>query len=205
MRATTKRKPLLDLESELQGDRDDAGSRPKLRRASAVDTGHKSGESAAPKKHDPPPEKKKKEKEFAWMDSDAEGSDSESEGVKKRKKYDDPVGLFEETRSSNKARSRSRSSSEGGPPLPASVTEVQTFSQMVRMSEGLKKRVRSMGCTELVQCLAAASRVKFFDGSFFQDMLIPQIQRQLSNSRKKSPFTTEDSYHFVFIGRSQLL
>merc|ERR1712194_535459 len=63
---------------------------------------------------------------------------------------------------------------------------------MVRMAESLKKRVRSMGPTELVQCLAASARVKFFDGPFLQDMLIPQVRRQLNISRKKSPFTTEE-------------
>lgn len=212
-----QRKPLLDLESELQGEGDDSDDdddmnfgRPKPKRVRAQDTRREVPEIPLPAAENSKPSgdakqqaKPKKEKEFAWMDSDAEDSDAESEGnatySTKRKTADDPAGNLHasgtHSSSSKKARSRSRSrsSSEGGPPLPASVAEVETFSQMVRMVEGLTKRVPTMDTTELVQCIAAAARVKFFDGDFLQEGLVPQIRTHLSSSRRaKSPFTTEE-------------
>jgi len=52
-----------------------------------------------------------------------------------------------------------------------------------------------MGPTELVQCLSAAARVKYYDGSFLQDLLIPQIQQNLTKTKstqKMSPFATDE-------------
>jgi len=199
-----RRKPLLDLESELQGDHEDTSARPKLRRARNDDSPQETRGDDSPKQSKPASTKKK---EFAWMDSDAEDSDNDdaktASSVKGGKTGDDPGGLFDgdgDGRSGSRKRRRkdgsrspsahSRSSSEG-PPLPASVAEVMTFSQMVRMADGLKKRVRSMETTELVQCVAAAARVKFYDGSFLQDMVIPEIRRHL-NPRRRAPYTTPE-------------
>mmetsp|Transcript_66202 Transcript_66202/g.125289 ORF Transcript_66202/g.125289 Transcript_66202/m.125289 type:complete len:313 (+) Transcript_66202:1-939(+) len=190
-----RRKPLLDLESELQGDGEDGGVRPKLRRPNQEPESRSS--------------RKKKEKEFAWMDSEEEDSDhleskkatgSERDrkgtGSERRKSIDDPGGLFTDRGTARRKKvsrspSRDSRSSDDGPPLPASVSEIETFSQMVRMADGLKKRVRSMAASELVQCIAAAARVKFYDGSFLQDLLIPQFRRHLDR-RRKAPFTTEE-------------
>lgn len=175
-----RRKPLLDLEAEFQGDVDDLP-----RQSRSFSSGAKAdapgkqirGDSAPPRQ---PAPTAKKEKEFAWMDSDDDELDVGKDGA------------TEARRREKRARtSRSRSPSEG-PPLPASVSEIDTFAQMVRMTEKLKARVHTMAPAELVQCIAAAARVKFYDGSFIQDLLIPRVRRQLGDSRRKVPFTTAD-------------
>jgi len=102
-----------------------------------------------------------------------------------------------ERRNGSRSPSAARSVSPEGPPLPATLAEIQTFSQMVRMADSLKARVRSMTASELAECLSAAARVKFYDGDMF-DAVMPRIQRQLLVSRgvgnevPRSPFTTEE-------------
>ncbi|CAK0843486.1 unnamed protein product [Prorocentrum cordatum] len=63
---------------------------------------------------------------------------------------------------------------------------------MVRMVDDLKRRVRTMEPTELIQCVSAAARVKFYDRTtFLQDLLMPHIRSHLRN-KKRVPFTTDE-------------
>lgn len=174
-----RRKPLLDLEAELQGDAD-AQQRPSQSSSSRsvvqTERQHEESRSTHNANEDSAASKRK---EFAWMDSDDDESDKDNDKTahsteKKRK------------RSTSRSASRSRSSS---PALP--VPEIQTFSQMVRAVDGIKARIPSMSPTELVECLAAVARVKFYD-EFLQDKLIPRIRKTLGDVRKKSPFSTEE-------------
>merc|ERR1711972_724780 len=88
------------------------------------------------------------------------------------------------------SRSRSRSRSPDDAPIP--VSEINTFSQMIRMVDRLKARVPEMAPEDLVQSLAAAARVKFYDASFLQDLLIPRVRFNLGDSTKRSPFLAGD-------------
>lgn len=176
-----RRKPLLDLEAELQGELEgqqkssqssSSCSTKQLRRPGDEEcraSPHPKMDIAAPNKR----------KEFAWMDSDDDDSDKEKE----------PEAKSSETkrkRSASRSASRSRSSS---PALP--VAEIRTFSQMMRAADGLKASLPSMTPTELVQCLAAVARAKYYD-EFLQDKLIPRLRKTLGDVKRKSPFATEE-------------
>jgi len=178
-------KPLLDLESELQGD--DCEIRPCRSRR------ERGGDDAAGSSHVMPGEPlgRHKKKEFAWMDSDSE---SDKEALEKE--HATRQAVKKQRTGPRRARSHTPpladSASSKGPSLPESVSAVTTFSQMMRMSDSLKSRIPTMPASELVQCLAAAGRVKFFDCELLQEMLIPQILRVFTRSRVKSPFTTQE-------------
>lgn len=192
-----RRRPLLDLESEFQGsDKDDIrpAKVPKVKDDSQGSRGvaASSAENIAADgakdfawmdSDDDDNSKSGKTKEFAWMDSDDDANDVDSKC---------------DSRKSRKSRSRSRSCSAAEnsalaeAELPLSVADVNTFSQMMRMVDKLKARVPEMAPAELAQSLAAAARVKFFDASFLQELLIPRVRFNLGDSKRRSPFLAGD-------------
>lgn len=116
---------------------------------------------------------KKGAKEFAWMDSDDDDKPA-SDGSKA---------------GSTRSQSRSRSPSL---PLPSSASEVQTLSQMVRMTSTLLRAARSMPMKELAAVCQAAARVRYYDGVLF-DAVRSAV---LSHLRGRGP---HDSQHVVDI------
>lgn len=71
-------------------------------------------------------------------------------------------------------------SDDDGPPLPASVADVRSFSEMVRMAPRLQSRASSMRSGELAEVCAASARVKFYDGGLLE-AVTSQLQRRLSS------------------------
>eukprot|EP00929_Paragymnodinium_shiwhaense_P090712 TRINITY_DN50855_c0_g1_i1.p1 TRINITY_DN50855_c0_g1~~TRINITY_DN50855_c0_g1_i1.p1 ORF type:complete len:316 (-),score=81.91 TRINITY_DN50855_c0_g1_i1:80-1027(-) len=69
---------------------------------------------------------------------------------------------------------------EDGPPLPNSLCEVRSFSEMVRMAPKIQRRAASMKTTELTEACAAAARVKFYDGDLLECVL-KNLQKRLKS------------------------
>lgn len=88
----------------------------------------------------------KKDKEYAWMDSgDEDSADRESSA--------------EPAEAEDSAREL---------PTPASVEEVQSFSEMLRMAPALAERASDMAPAEVAAVCAASARVRFYDGPLLQ-------------------------------------
>jgi len=96
--------------------------------------------------------KKKKRPRYAWMDSNDDDDDSSHEGG-----------------GSSADKSDAGEAAQGDDfPLPASVAEVQSFSEMVRMAPNLRVRASSMSPAEVSAVCAAAARVLFCDAALLQ-------------------------------------
>eukprot|EP00746_Dinoflagellata_sp_MGD_P011013 gnl/MRDRNA2_/MRDRNA2_122946_c0_seq1.p1 gnl/MRDRNA2_/MRDRNA2_122946_c0~~gnl/MRDRNA2_/MRDRNA2_122946_c0_seq1.p1 ORF type:complete len:280 (+),score=63.26 gnl/MRDRNA2_/MRDRNA2_122946_c0_seq1:78-917(+) len=124
----------------------------------------KSSSSTAKRSNSPDKQRcdpKKKDKEFAWMDSDDDGSGDESSAAS-------PGGK------------------EALPPSKAS--EIQTFSQMMRMASKLHKEAQDLSIQGLAAVCQAASRVKFYDAGIFEAVQ-SAIRRRL---RGRGPFEPGD-------------
>jgi len=70
---------------------------------------------------------------------------------------------------------------EEEPPLPDSVTEVQSFSEMVRMTPKLKAEAPRMSAPDLAAICVAAGRVKFYDAD-----LLDAVARELKHRLRAS-------------------
>lgn len=92
-------------------------------------------------------DKEKKDKEFAWMDSEDE--DSAAEG--------DREGSAERSEAEDKEL-----------PIPSSVEEVQSFSEMMRMAPALQERAADMPPAEVAAVCAALARVRFYDAALLE-------------------------------------
>lgn len=103
----------------------------------------------------------RKRPRYAWMDSGDDDSSAES---------------VEEQRSSASAE---RSDMGKAPPLPASAAEVRSFSEMLRMAPGLRRRAASMEATELASVCAASARVLYYDAGLLQ-ALTSRLRRLLA-------------------------
>lgn len=79
-------------------------------------------------------------------------------------------------------RHREASESRG----PESASEIQSFGQMVKMAPRLQVKVRHMGLSELAEVCQAAARVKFYDSSFF-DSVIVAVKRHLRGKGRHKP------------------
>jgi len=99
-------------------------------------------------------------KRFAWMDSD------------------DDDGAAESAESPESADAEE-------PPLPASVAEVRSFSEMVRMAPKLHSSAPSMTASELAAICMAAGRVKFYDAALL-DTVVVQLRQRLAEGRAGS-------------------
>mmetsp|Transcript_68846 Transcript_68846/g.165261 ORF Transcript_68846/g.165261 Transcript_68846/m.165261 type:complete len:328 (+) Transcript_68846:92-1075(+) len=103
-----------------------------------------------------------KEKAFAWMDSDDEDAadDAEEDGHESQ-----------EARKPQRSRSRSRSKSAERNGLSRfEASPNTTFSDFVRHSEDLVKRVAGFSAPELVELCKAAARVHYFDGDLVREI-----------------------------------
>lgn len=101
-----------------------------------------------PRPLEPPRDAKAAAKEYAWMDSGDEGGDDRASVV-------------------------SAASSEAALPeakLPASVGDIETFTEFLRMTPALKKTCDGLPAAELVALCETAARVKYFDGDLFKDV-----------------------------------
>jgi len=94
--------------------------------------------------------KKKKRPRYAWMDSNDDDSSHEGGG------------------SSADKSDAGEAAQRDDLPLPASVAEVQNFSEMVRMAPSLRVRASSMSPAEVSAVCAAAARVLFCDAALLQ-------------------------------------
>jgi len=97
-------------------------------------------------------------KRFAWMDSDDEDGVAES------------------------AEESAESADVEEPPLPASVAEVRSFSEMLRMAPKLHSGAPSMTASELAAICVAAGRVKFYDAALL-DTVVAQLRQRLAGCR----------------------
>jgi len=97
-------------------------------------------------------------KRFAWMDSDDEDGVAES------------------------AEESAESADVEEPPLPASVAEVRSFSEMLRMAPKLQSGVPLMTASELAAICVAAGRVKFYDAALL-DTVVAQLRQRLAGCR----------------------
>ena len=79
------------------------------------------------------------EKVFAWMDVGDEGDSGGSPDVR-------------------------AADEEHLPPPPASIAEVETFCQLLRLAPSFMERAGEMGATELTALCETAARLKYFDG-----------------------------------------
>jgi len=94
--------------------------------------------------------KNNKRPRYAWMDSNDEDSSREGDG-------------------SSGDKSDAGEAAQGDDlPLPSSVAEVQSFSEMVRMAPSLRVRAASMSPAEVSAVCAAAARVLFCDAALLQ-------------------------------------
>jgi len=109
--------------------------------------------------------KRKRKREYAWMDSgDEEASSACEEG--------DSDDL-----------------SVQRPAEPIRLSEVTTLGQMLQMVPQLRRRLFTMPPAELVQVIIAASRIRFYDGDFFEKLL-PEVRTRLS--RRSASFTARE-------------
>lgn len=95
----------------------------------------------------------KRKREYAWMDSGDEASSAQD------------------------AADSDKSSAEHLKDPPR-LSEVETLSQMLRLVPQLCRRLLTMPPAELVEAIAAASRVRFYDAEFFEKLL-PEIRARL--------------------------
>jgi len=64
------------------------------------------------------------------------------------------------------------------PALPASASEVQSFSEMVRMAPGLRRQAGVLSAKELVAVCVAAARVRFYDAELLK-AVTGQLRKRL--------------------------
>jgi len=79
------------------------------------------------------------------------------------------------------SRASSQMSRRAAEALPASVGEVTSFPQMVRMAPSLQRRAAAMSAAELVAVCAAAARVKFYEPALF-GAVTAALRRHLARS-----------------------
>jgi len=72
---------------------------------------------------------------------------------------------------------------------PARLSEVETLPQMLRLVPRLCRRLSTMQSTELVEVIAAASRIRFYDGEFFEKLL-PEFRSRLK--KRGNGFTARE-------------
>mmetsp|Transcript_43332 Transcript_43332/g.99858 ORF Transcript_43332/g.99858 Transcript_43332/m.99858 type:complete len:280 (+) Transcript_43332:127-966(+) len=129
------------------------------------------------------PEKaKKRTKAYAWMDSEEESGGSGMSAGSGKKKGSSPRAAKEQEPRDNR-------------PLLVKLGEVQTFSDMVRLSPTLQQRASRLQPAEVSAAVAAAGRVKFYDADVFQSGLLPTAKRHLN--RKDGTFSIDEVVQLV--------
>lgn len=108
---------------------------------------------------------KKKVKEFAWMDSDDDEADLETE----------PEKMAEAAKEEN---------DEDVEATSESLEAVQSFGRMIQLAPALQKRLRSgeMVSEDVVAAFRAMARTKFFDGEILED-LSSELQKMVLSAK----------------------
>lgn len=115
---------------------------------------------------------KRKRREYAWMDSGDEAASSAGEGADG------------ESGDSNSLGDERQIDAE-----PTRVSEVETLAQMLRFVPRLRRSIGTMPPMALVEVIVAASRVRFYDAEFF-DELLPELRTRLR--KRSSTFSTRE-------------
>lgn len=141
-----------------------------------------------------------RKRRYAWMDSgdeassDEDGSEEEQDSGGQRApqqeaRPEDRGVMPEASCSSRRADERSAQKAKRDSDEELSVTEVSTFNQMLRLAPRLRRTIGAMRPAYLVEVIAAAARVRFYDVEFF-DELLPEVRSRLR--RRASNFTAHD-------------
>lgn len=150
--------------------------------------------------------KKKWQLELAGEDFDDKGMAAPTESEERKPRCDVALPEEDAERERSRSRSRRRTSespaasgasrarargrsreyawmdsadeaSSDAEPRTIEAKNVETLSQMLRLSESLTARTTDLSPTELVDICAAAGRVKFYDPALFRDTLGPALAR----------------------------
>lgn len=143
------------------------GRRQDARAGTATHAARRQGAAAREEEEASPAQSRtsKRKREYAWMDSGDEASSADEDGAE------------------------SETSGARQPAEPARLSEVDTFSQMLRLVPQLRRRLLSMQAAEMVEVVVAAARIRFYDGEFFGELL-PEFRARLK--KRGGAFTARE-------------